>query len=74
MLIEIEGLLFRGPRVNEPVEIWHYTRKEWMPYLLGKLGSPQPFGRQIGEDRAEALKVDKVDAKHYPYYDFPPWL
>ena len=32
VLIESEGLLYRGPAADYPTEIWDYPRARWVPY------------------------------------------
>ena len=74
ILIESEGLLFRGPSIDEPTEVWHYFSRKWVPYRpLGGM-SGGPFGVQIDDERAEGLKSDNLDAEHFGYYDIPPWV
>ena len=74
VFIESDGLLYRGPTVREPVEIWHYPDGEWVPFRYYTGQEPEGWGKEIDEARAEALKVDNWSAEHYRYYDIPPWL
>lgn len=73
MLIEGEGLLFRGSNSRHPEEIWHYTQKRWVPYRYYSGEEPEGWGQEVSEARAEALKVNNPHAEHYLYYDIPPW-
>ena len=74
MLIESEGLLFRGPSPDRPTEIWDYVQQNGCLSAPGTWTGQHASGVQIDERRAERLKTDNVDAEHYRYYDFPPWL
>ena len=72
ILIESEGLLFRGLSATHPTEVWDYPRKRWTLYK-GAGTKPEGWGMQITKERAEELKTDNPDAEHYLYYDTPPW-
>ena len=74
MFIESDGLLFRGPSVNKPQEIWHYVEKRWVPYRHYRGPVSDDWGQEIDAERAETLKIDNWDAEHFRYYDIPPWL
>lgn len=67
-----EGLLYRGPDVLNPTEVWDYPRKAWVPYVH-RLSSNEGWAREIDEVRAEQLKTNNPNAEHYMYYDTPPW-
>lgn len=71
MLIEAEGILYRGAILEDPDEVWNYPGKRWVTYHggAGSLAEPQ----EIDEARAEALKVDNPSAEYFMYYDSPPW-
>ncbi len=73
MLIEEDGLLFRGPALNEQREIWHYTQKKWVPYRYYDGPTDDHRAHEIGSERAEELKVNNPHAEHFLYYDTPPW-
>src|SRR4051812_21242537 len=73
VLIEIEGLLYRGHSANHPLEIWDYPRGRWVPFAEAGV-MRQGRGKQIDAQAAEKLKVNNADAEHYMYYDTPPWL
>ena len=70
ILIESEGLLYRGTDLFAPEEVWDYPRKRWVPYHDGRWHAP---GTVINEARAETLKHDNPAAEHFMYYDSPPW-
>jgi len=72
VLIESEGLLFRGPSVTHPTEVWDYPRKRWVPYKHAAT-KPEGWGVKITEEQAEGLKTDNPHAEHYLHYDTPPW-
>ena len=74
VLIESEGILYRGPNLRRPTEVWHYTRNEWVPNCFLDSQRENDFGVEIDEQRAESLKTDNLDAEHFMYYDTPPWL
>jgi hypothetical protein len=71
-LIESEGLLYRGPSVDHPTEIWDYPRGGWARY---RNAGPQKkgWGRRIMPTVARALKKNNPAAEHFMYYDTPPW-
>ena len=72
ILIESEGLLFRGPMPNHPAEVWDYPRQRWVQYKDG--GEQEAgWGKEITPAEADRLKTDNPDAEHYMYYDTPPW-
>jgi hypothetical protein len=73
VLVESEGLLYRGLSADHPIEIWDYPRKRWVSYEdAGR--KRKGWGRQISSARANRLKKDNPDAEHFAYYDIPPWL
>ena len=73
VLIESEGLLFRGPVPSHPLDVWDYPRKRWVRYAdAGPQGDG--WGIEIDSARAEKLKIDNPHAEHYLYYDRAPWL
>ena len=74
VFIESEGLLYRGPSVHEPLEIWHYPHKVWVPFCYYEGPVDDDWGKEIDASRAEALKVDNWNAENFSYYDIPPWL
>jgi hypothetical protein len=72
ILIESEGLLYRGPNPNCPIDIWRYPTREWVHFKDG--GPKQPgWGEKITVERAERLKTNNPAAEHFMYYDTPPW-
>lgn len=72
VLIESEGLLYRGPAPDHPTAIWDYPRGRWVPYrYAGQQESG--WGEEITSERAESLKTNNPSAEHYRYYDKPPW-
>lgn len=71
MLIESEGILYRGSNLEQPEEVWHYVQRVWVPYKQESLDLRHT--REIDDARAETLKVDNPAAGHYQYYDKPPW-
>ena len=72
VLIESEGLLYRGPTANHPTEVWVYPRGGWAPY--GYAGQKEKdWGKQITARRAARLKKNNPAAEHFKYYDTPPW-
>jgi hypothetical protein len=73
VLIESEGLLYRGPSADHPQEVWDYPRRRWVPYMDA---GPQKdsWGKPINAEQAERLKSNNSSAEHFMYYDEPPWL
>jgi len=72
VLIEFEGLLYRGPGADHPTEIWDYPRGCWVPYKY--TGDQQTsWGREITPTTAATLKNNNLAAEHFMYYDTPPW-
>lgn len=71
--IESEGLLYRGPSVAEPEEIWHYPGQRWVPYPGYTGPVAEDWGREIDAQRAGMLKTNNWNAEHFRYYDIPPW-
>jgi hypothetical protein len=72
ILIESEGILYRGPSADMPAEVWDYPRKQWVKYRAA--GPHQEgWGVEIDAKRAEELKTNNVHAEHFLYYDTPPW-
>jgi len=69
MLIDADGILYRGVSLTTPDEVWDYPRKRWVPYHGGALAE----AREIDPDRAEALKSNNSAAEYFAYYDTPPW-
>jgi len=74
MLIESEGILYRGPSLSQPTEVWHHTRKEWVRNCFLDPNGETNLGVEIDEERAENLKNGAGMAEHFMYYDTPPWL
>ena len=74
MLIESEGILYRGPSLSQPTEVWHHSRKEWVRNCFLDPKGEKDFGIEIDEQRAESLKNGAGMAEHFMYYDAPPWL
>ncbi len=72
MLIESEGLLYRGQGVDHPTEIWDYPRARWVHYRYAG-PKEKDWGRQITPASAKALKKNNPAAEHFMYYDTPPW-
>lgn len=72
MLIESEGLLYRGPDLCSPEEIWNYRAKTWVKYWGGRLRPEEAV--QVDEARAETLKYNSSVGEHFLWYDIPPWL
>ena len=73
VLIESEGLLYRGPESNYPTEVWHYPRGYWVPFeYAGR--KEKAWGKKITARQAARLKKDNPAAEHFMYYDIPPWL
>ena len=73
IVIEHEGLLYRGPDCNNPREIWHYVDKCWVTFSRFASDDADFWGIEIDAIRAESLKTNNWDAEHYRYYDTPPW-
>jgi hypothetical protein len=72
VLIESEGLLYRGPTANHPTEIWDYPRGRWVRYM--DAGPKQKgWGKRITSTQAARLKTNNPSAEHFLYYDMPPW-
>lgn len=72
VLIESEGLLYRGPAADHPTEIWDYPRGRWVSYRhAGR--EKKGWGRRITPAAAGALKKNNPAAEHFMYYDTPPW-
>jgi len=72
VLIESEGLLYRGSEAAHPTEIWDYPRGRWVHYRSAGR-QKKGWGRQITPTAASALKKNNPDAEHFMYYDTPPW-
>ena len=72
VLIESEGLLFRGGKANHPIDIWDYPRGRWVRF---KDAGPKKdgWGTLIDSKRADQLKSNNPHAEHFRYYDTPPW-
>jgi hypothetical protein len=66
-----EGILFRGPDLVTPLEVWDHARKRWVTYHGGPIS--RGTGEAVDAARAEVLKVDNPAAEHFFYYDDPPW-
>jgi hypothetical protein len=72
VLIESEGVLYRGPTATHPTEVWVYPRGGWVPY--GYAGQKEKgWGKRITARHAARLKKNNAAAEHFNYYDTPPW-
>ena len=57
ILIESEGALLRGPSRAWPAEIWHATKKVWLPYM-GVAPKPIEWGNVVDEEKAREMLGD----------------
>ena len=69
-----EGLLFRGPDLMSPTEVWDYSRKIWAPFNPEREPIFDGWASEVGAERAETLKFENPSAAHYLYYDRGPWV
>ena len=67
-----EGILYRGVELLNPTDVWDYPRKRWVPWVH-RHSTEAGWAHEIDEARAEELKTNNPAAKHYLYYDTPPW-
>lgn len=72
VLMVSEGILFRGPEVNHPTEVWDYPRKNWVSYKSAGL-KVAGWSSLISSAAAEALKFNNPAAEHFQHFDSPPW-
>ena len=72
VLIESEGLLFRGRTANHPTEIWDYPRRPWVGYMDAG-PTEKGWGKRIKSIQADRLKANNSTAEHYMYSDAPLW-